>query len=129
MLLSEVQRTESGGVINMGRTLAIKKGQTREKAAGFQEMGTFRCDTLANQNQPDLRMESTGKNPGPEMLKRLIFWPLPAVATFGLAPAFRSKSPPHRSPMHPATIPAHSVNCSYTRTSIVGDQNPHRFPS
>jgi hypothetical protein len=24
--------------------LAIKKGQSREKAAGFHEMGTFRCD-------------------------------------------------------------------------------------
>ncbi len=24
--------------------LAIKKGQPREKAAGFQEMGTFRCE-------------------------------------------------------------------------------------
>ena len=24
--------------------MAIKKGQTREKAAGFQEMGTLRCD-------------------------------------------------------------------------------------
>jgi uncharacterized Zn finger protein (UPF0148 family) len=43
MLLSEVQRTESG-VINVGRALAIKKGQTREKALGFQEMGTLRCD-------------------------------------------------------------------------------------
>jgi hypothetical protein len=41
MLLSEVQRTESGGVTTMGRTLAIKKGQIREKAEGFQEMGTF----------------------------------------------------------------------------------------
>jgi hypothetical protein len=41
MLLSEVQRTESGGVISMVRTLAIKKGQTREKTVGFQEMGTF----------------------------------------------------------------------------------------
>jgi hypothetical protein len=30
-------------------------------------------------------MESTGKNPGPEMLKRLIFWPRPALATFGAA--------------------------------------------
>jgi hypothetical protein len=45
MLLSEVQRTESGGVINMGPTLAIKKGQNREKAVGFQEMGIFRCDS------------------------------------------------------------------------------------
>jgi hypothetical protein len=26
------------------RAVAIKKGQTREKAAGFQEMGTLRCD-------------------------------------------------------------------------------------
>jgi hypothetical protein len=39
MLLSEMRRTESGGVMNIGRTLAIKKGQTREKAVGFQEMG------------------------------------------------------------------------------------------
>ena len=28
----------------MVRTLAIKKGQTREKSAGFQEMGILRCD-------------------------------------------------------------------------------------
>jgi len=26
------------------RALAIKKGQSREKAVGFQEMGTLRCD-------------------------------------------------------------------------------------
>lgn len=26
------------------KAVAIKKGQTREKAAGFLEMGTFRCD-------------------------------------------------------------------------------------
>jgi hypothetical protein len=26
------------------RAVAIKKGQSREKAAGFQEMGTLRCD-------------------------------------------------------------------------------------
>jgi hypothetical protein len=26
------------------RAVAIKKGQSREKAAGFQEMGTVRCD-------------------------------------------------------------------------------------
>ena len=26
------------------KALAIKKGQSREKAAGFQEMGTLRCD-------------------------------------------------------------------------------------
>ena len=26
------------------RVVAIKKGQTREKAAGFQDMGTLRCD-------------------------------------------------------------------------------------
>jgi hypothetical protein len=49
MLLSEVQRTESGGVINMGRTLAIKRGQTREKAVGFQEMGIFRCDSCGEE--------------------------------------------------------------------------------
>jgi len=49
MLLSEVQRTESGGVINMGRTLAIKKGQTREKAVGFREMGTLRCDSCGEE--------------------------------------------------------------------------------
>jgi len=49
MLLSEVQRTESGGVINMGRTLAIKKGQIRKKAEGFQEMGIFRCDSCGEE--------------------------------------------------------------------------------
>jgi hypothetical protein len=26
------------------KAVAIKKGQSREKAAGFQEMGTLRCD-------------------------------------------------------------------------------------
>jgi len=26
------------------RAVAVKKGQSREKAAGFQEMGTVRCD-------------------------------------------------------------------------------------
>ena len=26
------------------KAVAIKKGQSREKAAGFQEMGTVRCD-------------------------------------------------------------------------------------
>jgi hypothetical protein len=26
------------------KAVAIKKGQTSEKAAGFQEMGVFRCD-------------------------------------------------------------------------------------
>jgi hypothetical protein len=26
------------------KAIAIKKGQNREKAAGFQEMGTLRCD-------------------------------------------------------------------------------------
>jgi hypothetical protein len=26
------------------KALAIKKGQSREKAAGFQEMGTLRCE-------------------------------------------------------------------------------------
>jgi hypothetical protein len=26
------------------KAVAIKKGQSREKAVGFQEMGTFRCD-------------------------------------------------------------------------------------
>jgi hypothetical protein len=49
MLLSEVRRVEQGGVINMGRTLAIKKGQTREKAVGFQEMGIFRCDSCCEE--------------------------------------------------------------------------------
>ena len=49
MLLSEVHRSESGSVINMGRTLAIKKGQTREKAVGFQEMGVFRCDNCGEE--------------------------------------------------------------------------------
>jgi hypothetical protein len=49
MLLSEVQRTESGCVINMGRALAIKKGQIREKAVGFQEMGIFRCDSCGEE--------------------------------------------------------------------------------
>ena len=49
MLLSEVRRVEQGGVINMGRTLAIKKGKTREKAVGFQEMGIFRCDSCGEE--------------------------------------------------------------------------------
>jgi hypothetical protein len=32
-------------VINMpSHAIAIKKGQNREKAVGFQEMGTLRCD-------------------------------------------------------------------------------------
>ena len=33
----------------MGRTVAIKKGQTREKALGFQEMGIFRCDSCGEE--------------------------------------------------------------------------------
>ena len=32
------------------RAVAIRKGQTREKAAeGFQEMGTFRCDACGEE--------------------------------------------------------------------------------
>jgi hypothetical protein len=49
MLLSEVRRVEPGSVINMVRTLAIKKGQTREKAMGFQEMGILRCDSCGEE--------------------------------------------------------------------------------
>ena len=50
MLLSEVQRTESGSVINMpGHAIAVKKGQTREKPAGFQGMGTLRCDSCGEE--------------------------------------------------------------------------------
>ena len=33
----------------MGRTLAIKKGQIRQKAVGFQEMGIFRCDSCGEE--------------------------------------------------------------------------------
>jgi hypothetical protein len=50
MLLSEVRRVEPGSVINMPRhAIAIKKGQTREKAVGTQEMGTFRCDSCGEE--------------------------------------------------------------------------------
>jgi hypothetical protein len=50
MLLSEVRRVEPGSVINMPRqAIAIKKGQTREKAVGLQEMGTFRCDSCGEE--------------------------------------------------------------------------------
>jgi hypothetical protein len=50
MLLSEVRAIEPGSVINMpGHAIAIKKGQTREKAVGFQEMGTFRCDSCGEE--------------------------------------------------------------------------------
>ena len=31
------------------RALAVKKGQTREKAAGFREMGIFRCDSCGEE--------------------------------------------------------------------------------
>jgi hypothetical protein len=31
------------------RAVAIKKGQTREAAAGFQEMGTLRCDACGEE--------------------------------------------------------------------------------
>jgi len=40
------------------RAVAIKKGQTREKAAGLREMGTLRCDSCAEEfvigHQPTL---------------------------------------------------------------------------
>ena len=32
------------GEVQQMRAVAIKKGQSREKSAGFQEMGTLRCD-------------------------------------------------------------------------------------
>ncbi|HWX92458.1 MAG TPA: hypothetical protein VNY29_07485 [Terriglobales bacterium] len=45
MLLSEVRRVEPGSVIQMpSYAIAIKRGQQREKADGFREMGTLRCD-------------------------------------------------------------------------------------
>jgi hypothetical protein len=31
------------------RAVAIKKGQSREKAAGFQDMGTLRCDACGEE--------------------------------------------------------------------------------
>jgi hypothetical protein len=50
MLLSEVRRVEPGSVIQYAdpgraqmKAVAIKKS-SREKVAGFQEMGTLRCD-------------------------------------------------------------------------------------
>lgn len=49
MLLSELYGTESSSVIKMVRTLAIKKGQTRENASGLQEMGIFRCDSCGEE--------------------------------------------------------------------------------
>jgi hypothetical protein len=50
MLLSEVRRVEPASVINMpGHAIAVKKGQTREKAVGFQEMGTLRCDSCGEE--------------------------------------------------------------------------------
>jgi len=33
----------------MGRALATKKGQTREKAVGSLEMGIFRCDSCGEE--------------------------------------------------------------------------------
>jgi hypothetical protein len=40
------------------RAVAIKKGQTREKVAGLQEMGTLRCDSCGEEfiigHQPTL---------------------------------------------------------------------------
>jgi hypothetical protein len=51
VLLSEVPRVESSGVIQYAdpgraqmKAVAIKKS-SREKSAGFQEMGTLRCDS------------------------------------------------------------------------------------
>ena len=47
---SEVQRNEPGSLTDMSRRpIAIKKGQTREKALGYQEMGTFRCDSCGEE--------------------------------------------------------------------------------
>jgi hypothetical protein len=50
MLLSEVRRAEAGSLINMpGHAIAIKKGQHREKAEGFREMGILRCDSCGEE--------------------------------------------------------------------------------
>jgi len=44
------------------KAVAIKKGQTREKAAGFQEMGTLRCDACGEEfvifHHPDVATKS-----------------------------------------------------------------------
>jgi hypothetical protein len=32
-----------------GHAIVIKKGQTRERAVGFQEMGVFRCDSCGEE--------------------------------------------------------------------------------
>lgn len=43
--LDRMLRVERLNKIDMPRhAIAIKKGQAREKAVGFQEMGIFRCD-------------------------------------------------------------------------------------
>jgi hypothetical protein len=46
--------------------LAIKKGQTREKAAGLQEMGTLRCDSCGEEfvigHQPTLADKRIAEN-------------------------------------------------------------------
>jgi hypothetical protein len=45
VFLSKVQQVEPGSVVNMpSHAIAIKKGQHKEKAEGFREMGTLRCD-------------------------------------------------------------------------------------
>jgi hypothetical protein len=48
------------------RVVAIKKGQTREKAAGLREMGTLRCDSCAEEfvigHQPTLADKRIAKN-------------------------------------------------------------------
>ena len=37
------------GEVQQMRAVAIKKGQSREKSAGFQEMGTLRCDVCCEE--------------------------------------------------------------------------------
>jgi hypothetical protein len=61
MLLSEVQRTESGGVINMpGHAIAVR---SRAPISSI-------CQRFMRAS---------------DWLKRLISWPRPALATFGAA--------------------------------------------
>ena len=43
------------------KAVAIKKGQSREKAAGFQEMGTLRCDGCGEEFFIGHRPESVDK--------------------------------------------------------------------
>jgi|HubBroStandDraft_2_1064218.scaffolds.fasta_scaffold462881_1 hypothetical protein len=46
---SAVNVYESGVIDMKCRALAVKKGQTKEKAAGFREMGIFRCDSCGEE--------------------------------------------------------------------------------